>query len=231
MENENTPAKPYLNIPVSIGSGLLLEIITLKLRIKCQMVGIDPGNFILLKLSAQDLIGNFRSESIKESQLVIRYLYKGTVYGFKASLLNVVSSPSKLFFVTYPDKIEEFNVLQDSRYECILPATAMLGNDIVDMVIVDISREGCQCMIKVSGPKKESLYKSIHVNATLDIRALFPGAAGQTSLPVKVRNISKDEDKIMLGAVFEGVAPEAKARLEKFISLIATSGKKTGERV
>jgi len=219
------PEDAKLLLPISFGTSLLVEITNLKLRIKSFMVGMERGRYIIVRISEHDLIGNFRSEAVLESPMVIRYLHEGVIYGFKTSVLNVVSQPAKLFFVKYPERVEEFSVRARSRYECVLPASTMFANDIVDMIIVDISREGCQAMIKVPGPKMDDLYGMIQVNKKIEMRVQFPGSDGKYDLTGTIRNIGKETEKIMLGVLFEGFAPATKERLDKFIALMSEAGK------
>jgi hypothetical protein len=167
----------YIPFHLAVGSEVLLEIQALKLRIKCVLVGFETGQYIIVRLSAKDLIGSFRSELIKSSPLIVRYLYQGAVYGFKPELLNIVSAPAKIFFLSYPSKIEEYVTRERDRFDCVLPAGTMLDNEIIDMVIIDISAEGCQCVIKEASGKS-ALYSHMQVNKVLDIRIQFPGKEG-----------------------------------------------------
>lgn len=219
------PEKAKTILPISLGTSLLVEITSLKLRIKSVMVGMEHGRYIIVRISEQDLIGNFRSEAVIDSPMVIRYMHNGIIYGFKTGVLNVVSQPAKLFFVKYPDSVEEFSVRGRSRYECVLPASTMFANDIVDMIIVDISREGCQAMIKVSEPRRDELYGLIQVNKKIGMRVQFPGSDGKYDLTGTIRNVGKEPEKIILGVLFEGFAPATKERLDKFIALMSEAGK------
>lgn len=214
----------YIPFYLAIGSEVLIEIETLKLRIKCALVGLETNRYIIIRLSERDLVGNFRSEHIKSGQMIVRYLYQGAVYGFRAELLNVVATPAKIFFLSYPTKIEEYVMVSRNRFECVLPAGTMLDNEIVDMVIIDISEEGCQCVIK-AGAGKNSVYEHMQVNKVLDIRVQFPGKDGTYRLPGRVRNLSKGEGKITLGVKFEGLAPAASERIKEFIALVSSARK------
>lgn len=219
------PEKQKTLLPIHFGTSLLVEITNLKLRIKSFMVGIEHGRYIIVKISEQDLIGNFRSEAVLESPMVIRYMHNGVIYGFKTRVMNVVSQPAKLFFVEYPQSVEEFSVRSKSRYECVLPASTMFGNDIVDMIIVDISREGCQAMIKVPEPKREALYGLIQVNKKIEMKVQFPGSDGKYDLTGTIRNVGKEPEKIILGILFEAFASPTKDKLEGFIKLMDEAGK------
>lgn len=206
-------------LPLQLGSELLIEFVSLNLRIKSVLKGIDEDQFILAKLSPNDLIGTFRSDTVKESPIVIRYLYKGSVYSFDTKVQNILSTPAKLIFFEYPKKVLEAGKVTE-RYECILPALTMLGNDIVEMVIVDLSRDGCQSVIKTSFSRNEALYKLIEVNRTIELKFQLPGVDTKFSLKGRIRNMSKEADRITLGIMFEQVLPEVKARISNFISLI-----------
>lgn len=226
MEKQPAHAgEPRLHIPITLGAELLLEIIDLKLRIKSLLVGMEHEQYLVIKIYPNDLIGTFRSEAVKESPIIIRYFYKGAVYGFRATILNIVSAPAKLFFVTYPEKFEEIKALDTARFECILPASTMLGNEIVDMTVVDISKEGCLCMIKMSPEKNDKLYGLLRINQKIDLMVQFPGMVGKSDLIGLVRNMSKGTERIMLGIIFEEMLPDARAKLDHLISLTQGSRK------
>ncbi len=210
-----------VHLPITLGTELIAEIVNLNLRIRSVLAGMDGVRFLLIKLSPNDLMGTFRSEMVTMSPVIVKFQFKDTVYSFNSEVLNIVSNPCKLMFLAYPSKVEEFKVRPDSRHECVLPAMAMLNNEILEMVIVDISREGCQCFIKASGARGEALNALIHVDTDLDIRAQFPGTEERFRFTGKVRSISKDVDRIKIGVMFEKVSPDVKAKIEGFIALIS----------
>lgn len=210
-----------VHLPITLGAELIAEIVNLNLRIRSVLTGMDGGRFLLIKLSPNDLMGTFRSEMVTRSPVIVKFQFKDAVYSFNSEVLNIVSNPCKLMFLAYPSKVEELKVRPDSRHDCVLPAMAMLDNEIIEMVIVDISREGCQCFIKASGARGEALNAMIHVNTGLDIRAQFPGTEERFRFTGMVRNISKDVDRIKIGVMFEKISPEVKAKIDGFIALIS----------
>lgn len=217
--------KKALTLPFVFGTEVLIELAALKLRIKSAVIGMDKGRYLIVRISDQDLIGSFRSELVKESPMTLKFLHNNIIYGFSTEIIAVVSAPAKLFFVAYPEKIDTAVQQQKTRFECVLPATSMLGNDIIDMVIVDLSREGCLCRIKVAGPKGEYLYRFLQVDKKVDIIVQFPGSDTKYDLTGRVRNISKDPDRIMLGVMFEGIPDGTKTRIDGYISLVAEAEK------
>jgi len=249
-ENQNAPQvaapaaaqppveAPPFRLPIAVGAEILIEFVNLNLRIKSVLVGLDHEQFILAKIFQNDLIGTFRSEAIRVTPVIVRYLYKGIVYGFNTETINVVTAPEKLLFFAYPKKIDETRPLASDRHECRLPAITMLGNDIVEMLVVDISKEGCLCVIKTAGAKGDALYKLIQVNKPLEVKMQLPGERGnspeggktpsQEKLNVmgRVRNMSKGTDRIIIGVMFDDAGAEAKARINAFIALMPNAAKK-----
>lgn len=209
------------NIPVSLGGELLFEVSNMNLRIKTSLVGMEKGTFLLTKLSSSDLLGTFRSQSVRQSPTTISYLHDDVVYGFSSEVLSVVSNPSRLFFLSYPRKIEMLSARQDSRYECILPAVTMLGHEIVDMVITDISRDGCQGVVKNASVAGGVLDNLTLVNKKMEMKVQFPGTDGACTLAGIVRTVNRDADRTMIGVKFQDTPQDSKVKLDLFISLIA----------
>ena len=69
------------NIPLSLGGELLFEVSNMNLRIKTSLVGMEKGTFLLTKLSSSDLMGTFRSHSVRQNPSTISYLHDNVVYG------------------------------------------------------------------------------------------------------------------------------------------------------
>ncbi len=218
----NADEKPRL--PITLGAELLVEIVDLKLRIKSMLVGMEHGRYVMAKIFEKDLMGRFRSDEVTRSPLIVGYTHNDVVYGFRTKLLTVVSSPAKLFFIKYPEKIEKLSVRKKLRHVCEVEAQAMLSNDIVDVLIVDISKEGCQCVVKIRGSGDSALYGMIQVDKKIGLMVRFPGTERGCNLHGVIRYGSKDEDSIRLGVVFENVPDDARAVLDGFISRISESG-------
>jgi hypothetical protein len=226
MEKSKTTGN-YPHLPISLGSELLIEIPEKNIRVRNSLVGMEKGQFILAKIASNDLIGTFRSESIRAGDLQISYLHENTVYGFKAGILNIVSSPARLFFLAYPKKIEELSARGGSRFECVLPATSMLGNELVSIVIVDISKEGCQCILRTPVAKDSLRYSLVQVNKKIEISVQFPGSERMSMIGGRIRSFAQAVDKVRLGIRFEELALKESAEFENFISLVSeckTSG-------
>lgn len=209
-----------VELPIKMGTELLVEFQDFTLRTKSELVGMKQGQYLIIGM-LHDMVG-IRPDELKQSPLIIRYLYRGSIYGFKTRALNLLSSPDRLIFLSYPEKIEECRVRSNARFECILPAVTSLDGCEADTVIVDISIDGCRCVIQSAGIKDvDAFHKSLDMNRVAVIRVQFPGESESYELSGAIKNISKDADRLAFGVQFGPIKKETKGRLENFIRLIA----------
>ena len=214
--------EPHLHLPITLGTELLVEIADLKLRTKSSLIGMENSSYLIIKLSSQDFEAGLADEKGGSGELIVRYLFKGSVYGFKTRLLKVLTEPDRLAFVSYPAKIEEFNVRHNPRYECILPAETIFGDETVELVIVDISMKGCRCVIRTSTvTDRDRLYSSIDIDRVIPMRIDLPGVEEKVGMKGRIRNINKDHDRVIFGVLFDEPDEKAEETLGRFVSLMS----------
>lgn len=219
------PLGSSVDLPITIGTELLVEFQDFTLRTKSELVGMRHNQYLIIVMQ-HDMSG-IRSDVLKESQMIIRYLYRGSVYGFRTNIMNFLNAPDRLVFLTYPKKIEEFRVRSNPRFECILPAVTTVEGLDGETVVIDISMEGCRCVVKSSSlTDADAFYKTMDINREATLRVQFPGAGESYELTGSIRNINKDADRIAFGMLFGPLKQETKKRLEDFISLISEVKKK-----
>ncbi len=224
MEKANIhSSKPYLPLQMRIGTEFMIEIVDLKIRLKSHVVGMEDFKYILVDATSLNTVaGSYLDETVKNSPVIIRYLCDGYIYGFKTEVLNMIYNPVKLIFFAYPDKIEEYNVRSNPRYNCILPGEIKTGSDTVMLIIMDISKNGCGCAVKTSGVNnKEQLFKSFEMNSKIDLIIQLPGMEENLGVNGTIMHVSLLDDSIRFGVMFEEMDPEVRRKLDKFISLIS----------
>ncbi len=219
----NEGQRPHL--PLTLDYELLIEVVELKARMKSALVGMEHNQYIIAKILPNDLVGVFNSEGIKKSPITVMYRYKGVVYRFDTSIQNVVNFPARVFFLKYPEEVQQHCVPEKIRYKCNLPSQTMIGNDIVEIVIVDISHNGCQCIINTTGEEEKNLNEIIHVDKRIDIMVQFRGSEERYDLVGTVRSVSKDIHQIRLGIIFVQMPLVVQKRVEDYIALISKAGK------
>ena len=107
LESKSTKNIPlqilnHKNFCLEIGIKLLLDFDDLVVPFRSTLVGIESGKYLILK--APGPIGRVDHDLFKVKDLIVRSLYKGTIYAFRSKLLNLVTKPSKLMFIEYPNQ-------------------------------------------------------------------------------------------------------------------------------
>ncbi len=222
-EKETLPTEPHNHLPISVGTELLIDISDLKLRMKSELIGIEDDEYLIVKLSHHDPKGGFNDEAITKSPITIKYAYRGSVYGFKTKAINIVSNPAHLAFVSYPTEIEEHNVRASSRFDCVLPAEAIFEGTSTELIITDISVNGCRCVIITSlVMHQKKLFEVLNMDSPMELELQFPGMKDKLRLSGVIKNINKDAEEIMCGIMFEKMPKKTKTNLEKFIKMLST---------
>ncbi len=220
---EVTQLEQHSYLPISVGTELLVDIVDLKIRLKSELVGIEDEEYLLVKLSHQEPDGGFDDDTIAKSPIIIKYAYRGSVYGFKTEVLNIVSTPARLAFISYPEKIEEHNVRASSRFDCVLPAEGIFEGTSTELIITDISVNGCRCVIITSlVMHKKKLYEVLNMDSTMELDLQFPGVKEKLRIPGVIKNINKDAEEIMCGVKFEKIPKKTKTNLERFIKMLSS---------
>lgn len=212
-----------LHLPINISTEMLIEFTYRQLRLKCELVGMEVGRYLIIKVSHNEAPGCCTGKDVKDCPVVMRYLFNGTVYGFRATILNMVQAPARLIFVSYPERLEEYKVRHSPRYDCILPASATLGGGTATVVITDISAEGCRLVMKAPC---EAVCNAVNMNGAIEVSVSVPGSETACVLKGSIRNYGKEDDRITAGVMFEEPGEDVRRRLEDFFSLISEIGRK-----
>lgn len=144
-------------------------------RIKPIVIGIDLGNYILLKFPPKLNPADYKDMLILGNIVVVRYIIEGEhgeCIAFSTTIEHILSVPERLIFLNYPASIENRQLRTYQREKIYLPAQIshkltegnILGSGI-NGYIVDISSHGCQFSFKAetghSGVKKLPIYIAI----------------------------------------------------------------------
>ncbi|MBN2333070.1 MAG: flagellar brake protein [Deltaproteobacteria bacterium] len=184
-------------------------------RFKSFLVGMEEGRYMIVKLpSAADPKALFTLDR----SLVVRYLHRGSVFGFKSKVMGVIDSPAPLLFICYPEAIEDHNLRNFARIDCYLPARLQTGKLFFDCRIVDISKGGCQLAMKNS--ELEGVNNALAVDQEVGISFCLPGVVEELLLAGIVRTVMHD-DSVKIGIKFNLLEGMPKAKLYKFL---ATAG-------
>jgi len=186
-------------LDIAVGTPLQIQIGEAKdgSRLICSLVGFEPEGYLLLRIPA---IPGILDELIEGAQVVVRYIYAGAVYGFKSSILNRITRPALILFISYPRSIEVMNLRRTTRLHCLLPASAKVYKQELEGVILDISAEGCRLYLESFGSQELPAFR---IEQAIIVSLELAGIAGQQIANGKVQNFRQDSRLAEIGIKFD----------------------------
>ena len=214
MKIEDIKFNTGKRISIEIGTQLQIRIDGVASNYVSTLIGMEPDKYLIINAPLA-LLGYARQKLFRGSKIIVRYLYKGSAFGFKSELINDLYKPLKLLFVGYPEIIEEHNLRSGARIDCVLPIKMKINNDERNGVILDINETGCRCVVKKEEEDKELSY--VQTDEQITLMCQFPLIEGEHAILGKVRNIRKDMKQMTLGIIFHEIEPEIENIIGRYI--------------
>ncbi len=187
------------NFDLDIGIQIQLKVEGIAYPLQSYVVGMEHSDYLIIK--APKSFTSIKFKLVPGAEIIVRYLYHGTVYGFQTKLIEIIQSPFRLLFLQYPKIIEHHELRHHRRVESYLPAKMQI-NDHPELssTIIDVSENGCRCLIKTNQDTP-----SIHIDDQASILCQFPGIDGSHLVVGSVKNISRSRRELYLGIEFIAV--------------------------
>ena len=109
---------------IEMGCPLFMQFPDNPDRVKSHFVGMSAGAYLIV---SDPGTGDAAAAAAGASQVVIRYIYRGEVLGFKSSIIAQIEKPFRLLFLSYPTAVERLNLRNETRVGCNLPCSLNLG--------------------------------------------------------------------------------------------------------
>jgi len=201
---------------LNIGITFRLQIEERRRRISCELIGIDEGKYLIVKMPPLHTMENVSNLMSKGTEIAVKYMYKGTMFGFKSQVIELIHNPFKLVFMKYPEEIESLDFRGNERVVCFLPANVKIAENIIEGGITDISRAGC--LFVIEAPEHEDRINLLELNNEIKIGFYLPGIAGELCIDSKQRSVKKDDDGTSLGVEFVNMDSSVQEKLFGFLS-------------
>jgi c-di-GMP-binding flagellar brake protein YcgR len=206
-------------VSIELGTRLQFVIEGVSGNFKSHLIGMEPDRYLIIRAPLSTSYGSIRHKLFRGNKLVVRYLYKGTVFGFQSELIEDVYIPLKLLFLKYPQIIEEHNLRSAERVSCLLPVHTRFrdGGEEVDGFITDLSEKGCCCVYK---KVKERRLPSVDIDDQLTVLCQFPKTNYEQVIPGSVKDIKSDKDHLSLGIMFTEIDLKLKSIIAQYITTV-----------
>jgi c-di-GMP-binding flagellar brake protein YcgR len=219
MDFENLGIDGAKRVSIELGTRLQFVIEGVEGNFKSHLIGMEPEKYLVIRAPLSTPYGSIRHKFFRGNKVVVRYLYKGTVFGFQSELIEDLYAPLKLLFLKYPQIIEEHNLRSSERVSCLLPIRTRFkeGEDEVDGFITDLSEMGCCSVYKrVKGRR----LPSVDIEDPLTILCQFPKVGSEQIIPGRVKTTKNDKDHLSLGIMFTEVDPKLRNIIVQYITAV-----------
>ena len=204
---------PGVQLDISLGKEVVIRVPDVEHAYRGKIVGFDPYDFIIANVRLPSAV---RGQLTFGGQLVLKYVHKGTIYGFRAAVHNAISSPAQLVFFDYPDVIEKIDLRRDPRHKCNIDGALHTTKGDCECMIVNVSETGCKVSARAG---TRDLLKATKVNDTMVV-SMNLGSYGMLKLPLVVRNISLGKGIIYLGSMYLDIRKDESGLIQKYLNKI-----------
>lgn len=203
---------------MELGSQMGLQFENIPQPFKAILIGLEPQQYLILKIIIPQ---EFRKYITKNAKLKISFLSAGSEYGFSTEIVDHISEPYKLIFISYPKSVENLDARARTRVCCYIPATATMNEKNIKGILNDISINGCRFIIKFPvnlQPRQLMLIDNIQL--------FFPilGFSELQTFTGKVRNTTIDKEKIAMGIEFTDLSEELQASINNYVESVIEIG-------
>ena len=182
--------------------------------LKTRLIGIVPGAYLIIATPESDGDSEIRAGG---TEIIIRYIFRGEVMGFRSSVIVAIENPFRLTFISYPDRIESMSLRKEKRVDCSLPSMLTVENSEINGIVSDLSVGGCRFTAKLEEPPARGEFA---LDSLSSIVFSLPGSEGFLRIDGKIRNSVLSPDRVDLGIQFVKINPESKAQIEGYVQQI-----------
>jgi CheY-like chemotaxis protein len=202
-------------IDLSVGMEIRINIQGIDSKLKSFITGIHHGQYILIQCPGMAAI-----EPILFTGNVVHvvYIYLGNLYSFKSYILNSISVPSKLIFLSYPESVEVYRLRRNRRANCFLNASIRSADGEIEYtgVVLDISLGGCRFVTIPNAGISRLIQVQDEIKITLEVT----GSIDPLLLSGELRSITQDSRRISMGIMFVELGNTARKTIDHYIKTV-----------
>jgi len=201
---------PGVHLTLKVGSQLLLRLLCVDKRYVGKVVGVEPYSYSIVQVRLpQDTIARLG----QNPGVVAQLNSGGTLFGFRATVLNRVSVPAPLLFLSHPDSVERLVLRRNERLDVTLPSTIHGAFGDHEVVLLDLAPTGCSFAARSS--LKDPLRMAqpgerLILNCDL-------GSGNTFTVPLTLRRVDEHKGRITMGGQFVDMSEESARLLNDYL--------------
>lgn len=202
---------PGVHLKLKQGNQLILRFLCVDKRYEAKVVGFEPYAYCIAQVRLpQEVLSR-----LGQNPLVVAQLNNGgTLFGFRTEVVNRVSVPAPLVFLSHPDSVERLVLRRSERLDVTLPASIHGAYGDHDVLLLDLAPSGCsftaRCTMK--SPLREAR-PGERVVLQCDLGCGLPLMA-----PVDLRRVAEHNGRVTMGGQFVDLTEDAERMLRDYLN-------------
>lgn len=201
---------PGMHLKLKVGNQLFLRLLCVDQRYEAKVVGLEPYAYSIVQVRLpQDTL----SRLTLNPGVVAQLNAGGTLFGFRTEVVNRVSTPAPLLFLSHPDSVERLILRRAERVDVTLPGTIHGSFGDHDVVLLDLAPSGCSFAARSSLKSPLRLaQRGERVVLRCDL-----GCGQPLMAPLNLRRVDEQKGRITMGGQFVDVSEENSRLLHDYL--------------
>jgi c-di-GMP-binding flagellar brake protein YcgR len=197
---------------ITINTSLMVQIEAVEGYLKSQLVGVIQDRFVVITMPRSNL--RIDHSLFLDKQIIVRYLNDGALLSFQSQILDVITKPLPLMFLSYPKVVSSQEIRRYKRVDCFLPSSAQLSGQASNGAILNISRGGC--LFVANKPSHNGL-SQVDPGAKLGLSFTLTDQQPNGEAQAVVRSHNIKSNMVLLGLEFEEIDPKVQMAIDSFV--------------
>lgn len=203
-------------INIEMGASLLLKIEGIEEKLKSHLIGLIPSEFIIIK--APIGYSGIKEKLFEGNKVTIRYIQHGHAYDFESFIISLVTKPKTMLILNYPTTVATVSLRKTERYDCYIPCILEIEGQDYAGTIMDISLNGCCCLLSELSSKSQRIIEKNALSATLKFES--PSDKDNIELSALIVNKSDYKSASKVGIAFDNLDNEVERRLVRITEFL-----------
>ncbi len=179
------------------GMEIMLHLKGISSNLKSNIIGIRHGRYIIVGIPQ---ISHIDSMIQVGDKAIVIYAYADSLYSFEANIINYITSPDRLLFLSYPNLSDQDKLQEDHRVNCNIVGSIKNNTHNTELtgVLQDIGIGGCRFLTdETSGASP-----AYRIGDKIELTLKRTGSKGPFIVSGKLLNITQHGGQTSLAVEF-----------------------------
>jgi len=203
---------PGVHLKLQLGNTLFLRLLCVGQRYETKVVGFNPYEYLIVQTRLpQDTLTKLQHDPGGIAQVDAG----GTLFGFRTEVLNRVSNPAPLLFLSYPDTVERVILRRGERVQVTIPAHIHGAFGDHEVIIVDLTANGCRLSARSN---LNSPLRAAQPGERIVLECELTATCGTPFIaPFHLRKIEEEKGYVTMGGEFVDLTEENAITLADYV--------------